>query len=178
MKQEFRFKKSDAFGIIAKLGQLFDTLDADKWYVMTIDKERKKRSRNANNLLWNICERIALASGDVQETKDDVYRKAIRKVGVYKDFENLSESDASTLSVAWGRLGTGWIAEQLDFMPDGEHVILRCYYGSSTYNTKQFSRVLDYVIAEAENLGVYVESPAERALLLSEWEEHRERGAK
>ncbi|MCW4016033.1 MAG: hypothetical protein NWF06_06670, partial [Candidatus Bathyarchaeota archaeon] len=46
---------------------------------------------------------------------------------------------------------------------------LQCYFGSSTYNTKEFSVLLDGVITEAKEQGIEVISAAERTILLQEW---------
>ena len=66
-------------------------------------------------------------------------------------------------------LGTGWVTEQVDYGPDGDHLVIRLYYGSSTYNTKQMSRLLDAVIADCKEQGIDVATPAELALLKEEW---------
>ena len=47
--------------------------------------------------------------------------------------------------------------------------MIRLYYGSSTYNTKQMSRLLDAVIADCKEQGIDVATPAELALLKEEW---------
>ena len=46
-----------------------------------IKKWRDKRSLSANALLWAVCEELAQA---MKITKLEVYRKAIREVGVYQ----------------------------------------------------------------------------------------------
>lgn len=46
---------------------------------------------------------------------------------------------------------------------------LQCYFGSSTYNSKEFSVLLDGVISEAKEIGVEYISEADKALILSEW---------
>lgn len=138
----------------------------DKTYTVEITPKRKKRSLNANGYMWELCEKLAEANGI---TKEDVYRKAIKEVGVFKDFSSLSESDAKTLRTAWEMLGTGWLTEQLDYMPDGEHIIIRCYYGSSRYNTKQMSRLIDNIIEDCIACGIETMTPAELSLLKGAW---------
>ena len=46
---------------------------------------------------------------------------------------------------------------------------LQCYFGSSTYDTQEFTRLLDGVISEARELGITLISDADRALMLAEW---------
>lgn len=144
-----------------------DSMKPGKMYQAEIKQHRKKRSLNANSYCWELCTRIA--DKILDHTKDDVYRAAIRKVGIYKDFCGLSEIDAKTLRAAWEMLGTGWVTEQVDYMPDGETLIIRCYYGSSKYNTKQMSRLIDFLVEECKELGIETMSPEELRSLMEAW---------
>ena len=131
-----------------------------------ITKHREKRSKNANDYLWVLCDKIADA---VDLSKEEVYQDAIKHRGIYKDFHNLAPKDADTLKVVWNTYGTGWIAEQVDYEPDGETVIIRCYYGSSVYDTKQMSRLIDYIVNEAKNLDIETMTPDELLNMKSQW---------
>lgn len=152
------------------VSELFDELkdfDID----IEIKKHRAKRSLDANAYCWLLCEKIAdkLADDDIRNTKESVYCEAIRQIGVYKDFHNLSSDDAKTLCTAWGMLGTGWITEQVDFSQNGEFVTIRCYYGSSQYNTKQMSRLIDNLVQDCISLGISTETPEQIEKIKSLW---------
>lgn len=127
---------------------------------------KKRRSRNANAYMWELCTEISEATGI---SKEDVYRETIRQMNVYRDFPPMTEKEARTFQIGWGKLGTGWMTEQVDYAEDGERKIIRAYFGSSTYNTKQMSRLIDLLVQEAEELGITVISDKERALLVDEW---------
>ena len=118
----------------------FDELK-DKDVEITIKRHYKKRSLNANSYCWVLCERIAEKIG--YTAKDDIYREAIRTIGVFKDIEDLKIDDAKTLRIAWEDRGLGWITEQVHISKDGKRVTVRFYYGSSSYNTKQMSRLIE-----------------------------------
>lgn len=135
-----------------------------------IKKHRKSRSLDANNYCWKLCSMIADKLSDDGEitTKEDVYRESIRQVGVYKDFD-LPPDDAKTLCHAWKMLGTGWTTEQVDFSHDGKCVTTRCYYGSSTYNTKQMSRLIDNLVQDCQALGIPTETPEQIEQIKSLW---------
>ena len=137
-----------------------------------------KRSTRANAYLWELCDKIAekLSTDKVIYTKEDVYRDTIKECGIFKDFENLKPSDAKTLCHVWKQLGTGWVTEQVDYMPDGENVIIRCYYGSSTYNVSQMSRIIDNVVQDCKALGIETMTPDEIANMLSLMEAGEKRG--
>lgn len=155
---------------------MLNSLLEDKEYIITVKQKRNKRSNDANSYCWVLCEKLAVELSRDGEifTKEDIYRNAIREVGIYRDYPNLSVDNAKTLTVAWGKQGIGWITEQVDFMPDRENVLLRCYYGSSTYNTKQMSRLIEYIISDCKELGIETKTPDEIADMLSLWESARE----
>lgn len=129
-----------------------------------------KRSRNANAYCWELCEKIAevMSRDGTVFTKEEVYRQSIKEVGIWRDF-TLDPDDAKTLRTAWEMLGVGWVTEQVDFAPDGENVVVRCYYGSSKYSRKQMGRLLDNLIQECETLGIEHRPPDEIEKLKSLW---------
>lgn len=152
--------------------QGYDDLHDVEKLDIKIAKYRKKRSLDANSYMWVLCSELAKTLSDttkVKHTKEDIYRNAVRECGIYKDFRDLSQNDAKTIRHAWELLGTGWLTEQVDFMPDGENVIIRCYYGSSTYNTKQMSRLIDSLVQDCQAVGIPTETPEQINNMLSLW---------
>ena len=138
-------------------------------YTAEIKRFRKRRSKNANDLCWAMCEQLAAATW---QTKEDVYRDQIRKVGVFRDY-HLPPEDAKAFCKDWSALGTGWQTEQVD--DDGPLLVIRAYYGSSRYNTKQMSRLIDSLIQDCEAVGICTISDSEKALLLDDWRERHEK---
>lgn len=135
----------------------------DKTIEIDLSEWKEKRSQEANAYCWVLCQKLAdeLGKTDPKMTKDEVYRSAISNVGIYKDFSGLNEADAKTIRHAWEMLGTGWMTEQVDYATDGDHVTIRCYYGSSVYNTKQMARLINYLVADCKELGIETLSPDE-----------------
>lgn len=151
-------------------GKMFDELQA-KDISVKIGEYKQKRSTNANAYLWKLCNMIAdkLSDDGVPHTKEEIYRKAIKARGIYREQGELPVDFAKTSRTAWEMLGTGWITEQVDFEPDGDRVVVRFYYGSSTYNTKQMSRIIEWLVAECQQLGIETKSQEELNSLLSSW---------
>lgn len=135
----------------------------DGKYSAELKERRKKRSMNANNYFWQLADQIAAALGRV---KEDLYLEYIKQVGVFKDF-TLSEEQAKTFRVAWSMLGVGWPTEQVDY--DGDNVVIRAYYGSSQYSTRQMSRLIDMAVEDAKDLGIEVLTPLELERMKEEW---------
>ena len=113
-------------------------------------KKSAKRSLTANSYMWALCDEIGKRIG---LSKNEVYRNAIREVGTYRDY-TLTPEEAKKKSEEWSKKGAGWFAEQLDFEPDGEHVILRAYYGSRCYTSERFSRLISSLIEDARSVGI------------------------
>lgn len=150
---------------------MVDALKSAEKLTIKVGKFREKRSLNANAYLWVLCTKIAdkLSDDGIPHTKEEIYQKAIKARGIRREQGELPIDFAKTSRTAWEMLGTGWITEQVDFEPDGERVIVRYYYGSSTYNTKQMSRIIDWLVVECQQLGIETKSQEEINSLLASW---------
>lgn len=132
---------------------------------LTIKAFRKKRSLNANAYMWELCTLIA---EKIDVNKDEVYKEAVRNSGVYRDVELPIDAE-QTIATAWGMLGTGWVTERVDYSKTEDRVIVRLYYGTSKYNTKQMSRVIDGLVQDCKGLGIPTLDELEIERLISEW---------
>lgn len=146
-----------------------ESMEQGERYTAEIKKVRKKRSKNANDYLWELCTQMsqALASSYLYVSKEDIYRKHIKIAGRC-DFVAVPERAVESLLDSWNGKGIGWFGEVVDFIPGKE--IDGCkkvclYYGSSTYDTAEMSRLLGSVIQEATDMGINVLTESERALL-------------
>lgn len=155
----------------------FENLRKFDKLVVKISKYRKKRSTDANSYFWVLCTQLAEALSDEKtlHTSEDIYRQTIRESGIYRDFPNLSKDQAKTLQTAWKKQGLGWFSEQVDYAQNGENVFIRCYYGSSVYNEKQMSRLIDNIIQDCQAVGIETKTPDEIARLKSLWGEDYEK---
>lgn len=139
------------------------------------EKRRRKRSLDANDYLWVLCTKIAekLQDGKTMVTKEEVYRKHIEAVGKYEPLA-IAEDAVERFLMIWARNGTGWLAKVVDSKLDGCKKVF-AYYGSSVYDTKEMSRLIDSVIEDARALGIETMPPAELDALLDEWGKKNER---
>lgn len=134
-----------------------------------ISKYRKKRSLNANAYFWTLVGEIA---EKLDRTKEEIYWEYIKDIGVYRSVE-ISENAVETMIYMWQSHGLGWIAEKLD---EGQHegfVLVNFYYGSSCYNTKQMSRLIDAVVNDCKEQGIETLTPAELEEMKRAWDGER-----
>jgi len=113
-----------------------------------IVKHSEKRSNKANSYMWALCKEIGDAVG---LGKEEVYRNAVREGNVFKDIW-IHENAADTFEYLWRNRGTAWFTERVD--AQGEYVVIRAYYGSSTYNVRQMQKLIDRLLQDAEAVGI------------------------
>jgi hypothetical protein len=131
-----------------------------------IKKWRKKRSLDANAYAWVLIDKIAQATG---VPKTEVYRQAIREIGGVSDIVAVPDNAVDKFREGWSKQGIGWQTEILDSKPGYKRIVV--YYGSSTYDTKQMSALIDSLVQEAQALGIETLPPHEIARLNSLWGE-------
>lgn len=146
---------------------VFEVLNAmqgdKKAYTITIELLKRKRSLNANNYMWQLCQKIAEKVG---ATKETVYRKNIREVGSFETVELISAGAARFIR-SWEANGLGWVAEPMS--ERGGYTTVIAYYGSSSYDTAEMSRLVEAVVEEAKALGVETMTPLELDRLKAAW---------
>ena len=138
----------------------------DKDVDVAIKQYREKRSLSANAYAWVLINKLA----DAMEQSDiDVYRSHIKDMGVYRDVEINADAEKTLIKV-WQDHGLGWCAERVDFGKTEDKVILRLWYGSSAYNSKQMSRFIEGIVQDCKALGIETLPQAEidRLIQLSE----------
>lgn len=136
----------DAFGNhAAELEKL-----GDKVLDIEIKVHRERRSTKANNLCWELCSQIGRAIVP-PIPKEDVYRDAIRAVGEYDQYYIREEALDSFMETR-KLLGVGWFAEVIGDAPLRGWVEVFAYKGSSTYDTKAMSVLIDYLVDQAQQM--------------------------
>ena len=120
----------------------------DREKVFEIKEYKEKRSLNANALLWKCLGEIASA---LRSDKWEVYLQMLKRYGTYT-YICVKPKVVEAVKKQWREceeIGTINIDGQ-------EAVQMLCYFGSSTMNTKEFSRLLDGVISEMREMGLDV----------------------
>ena len=142
----------------------------DRVYLAGIKLFRQGRSLNANGYFWKLCGELAecMSTSEKPVSSLNVYRACIEQVGVYTQFD-IAEKAVNTLFHSWGLHGLGWLSEKVDNAEMPGFVTVRLYYGSSTYNTRQMSRLIDLVVQDCSAVGIETLPPRELSLLIDDW---------
>ena len=129
----------------------------------TLEKEKKLRSLDANAYFWKIVGDLSAA---MQIDKDVIYRSAVCAVGAFTTLQ-MPVDAVPDFQRVWGKKGLSWIAEKVD-EKDGTAYV-NAYYGSSVYNTKEMSALIDYVIQDARAIGLETYDDQRIKTLIEEW---------
>ena len=136
-------------------------LDSGKEYELTIKEHRKKRSKDANAYFWEFLDKLSVK---LNIDKFRLYRELIRDIGGVSDIVCVQNKAVDSLIDGWKHNGIGWFAEKEKSKIKGcTNVIL--YYGSSTYDSAQMSRLIDRLIWECQQVGIDTTDLSTKALM-------------
>lgn len=133
-----------------------------------LKKHREKRSLDANAYFWKLLQELCeLAEIDTIEE----YKRRIKELGIFKQFR-IETKDIKTFEKVWTDRGIAWFCEIADteYLGDIEFKIINAYYGSSSYNSKQMSRLIDGVVQDCKIYGIETKPQQEIDSLLKEWD--------
>lgn len=158
------FRKKDLPRIMALVAGFFASCD-DKEYTLKIEEKKQKRSLDANAYFWTLCGKLAEATGI---GKTDIYRSYIKEIGGNSDIVCVMEKAVDDFRRAWERNGTGWLTEAIPSKLEG-CVNVVCYYGSSTYDSAQMSRLIEMVVQDCKENNIETLTPNEIAAMTAAW---------
>lgn len=144
-----------------KLPEILSKMQPDKVYDLDVKLHREKRSKDANAFLWGLLGKMA----DVlKTTNDDLYFESLKRYG--QSF--LVKVRSSELEKAMNEFKYCEPHDQWSD-PKGDTAYIRVFRGSSGYDSKEFSRLLDGVIQDAKEIGIDTD-PDEVKQLIERWE--------
>ena len=126
-------------------------------FIEKIKNKKNKRSLNANNYLWQI---IQLISDKIGSTKEEVYKQAILDKGQFEIIP-IKEEAVETFIKSWSKNGLGNICEIKGKSKIDGYINVIVYFGSSSYDDKQFHAFTEYIVNEAKELDIEVRTPNE-----------------
>ncbi len=147
-------------GKIVDIKRKLFQLDENKTYDVEIKEHREKRSLNANSYLWLLISEIASV---LNSDKDSVYLIMLKRYGVsnlipisnevpINDYFKYYEVESKNEKYTWYKV----------------------YKGSSQYDTKEMSILLNGVVSECKELEIPTKEDLEIQRIIEEWEKEND----
>lgn len=143
-------------GTVSDIKKKLFQLDPNKKYDIEIKKYREKRSLNANSYCWKLCTEIASV---LNSDKDSIYVLMLKRYGIsnlipisnevpVKDYFKYYDVESTNDKYTWYKV----------------------YKGSSQYDTKEMSVLLNGIVYECKEMGIPTKEDLEIERLIKEWE--------
>lgn len=140
---------SENLSILEKLEKM---KNYNKELSISIKNQYNKRTIDSNSYMWYLSDKIA---SELNITKDEVYKDAIKNVGEFEILPIKNEAVEKFIE-AWSHNGKGWVCETIGKSKIQGYTNVIAYYGSSVYNTKSMSRLIDLMLEEAKQLNIEI----------------------
>lgn len=137
-----------------------------KAYELEIKERRKKRSLDANAYFWTLAGKLA---AKLRITPEEVYRSYVRDIGGNFEVVPVREGRVEAWDALWCKGHVGRLTEDLGPCKKAGYRNIRTYFGSSDYDTRQMSRLIDLIVADCKAQGVETLTPRELDALKEGW---------
>jgi hypothetical protein len=150
-------KMNNYVGTPEEISRYLWQLDKDKKY--KIEEYKEKRSLNSNSYCWVLIGKIA----DILRTsKDEIYLIMLKKYGQSELVSVLSNINIEGYFKYYEVAGTSMLNNK-------EFTHYKVFKGSSEYDTREMSILIDGIVQEAKELEIEVLPPEEIERLKSLW---------
>jgi hypothetical protein len=166
--QTDRFRVTFTVNEPSAMNAIDEIMDCTKLSIRAV-KYRAKRSLDANALLWVCLGKIA----DAMETPTDkweIYLRMLKRYGKYTHI-CVKPNVVDAVKAQWRECE---VIGEVNI--NGQKAVqMLCYFWSSTYDTKEFSKLLDGVISEMQEMKLETPVPADIRRALEQWEKMYEK---
>ena len=139
-------------------------LDQDESKAFEVKDYHPRRSLNANAYAWVLMNEIANV---LRTSKDEVYVEMLKRYGQSEVISVLSHIDISKVVKYYEEIGTAHLQGK-----DFTHY--RVFIGSSEYDSKDMSILIDGIIGEAKELGIETLPPTAIERMKEQWGEQNQ----
>lgn len=159
------FTTKNLVDIFTEVMRIASKLEPNKKYDLTVKERREKRSLDANAYCWVLLGKLAEKTGI---DRAEIYQSLVKDIGGNYDTVCVPDKAVESLVTGWGHNRLGWATDTFKSKIEGcTNVIL--YYGSSTYDTKQMSRLINLIVQECKQQDIETATPEETARMTEEW---------
>ena len=157
--EKVKVKKTDLKKEFTKM--LFK-ITKDTFYDISIKEHREKRSKNANSYMWKLVTQIADVLGT---TKEEIYLQELKKYG-----------QSIMIPVKTGQKPDGYFKyyelHKKGYIKDVTVDWYIVYKGSSEYDTKEMSTLLNGVVEDCHELDIPTLDDIRIEELIDDWEKN------
>ena len=137
----------------------YQPLENEELLSIEIKKYREKRSLNANNYCWALINELGNA---LNLSKDEVYLTMLKRYGQSELVSILSSINIVGYFKYYEVAGT-------TILNNKEFTHYKIYKGSSEYDTKEMSILIDGIVSECKELGIETMDQTELEALKNSW---------
>ena len=155
------------FEVDEQEGEALSDLAAEEKLDIKVNKHSKRRSLDANALMWVCLQQMADKIGGTDRWS--VYIEMLRKYGTFTYIVSKPKAVESVKKM-WRE------AEEVGAINiNGEEAVqLRCYFGTSTYDSKEFSTFLEHIKDEMESIGLQPPASSQMRRAIELWEKQHQ----
>ncbi len=128
-------------------------------------KHRNKRSLDANAYCWVLLGKLA---EKMNMKAEEIYKLEIKEIGVFEVLPIKNEALEKFIQV-WQKNGVGWVCEKIGKSKLDGYTNVRAFYGSSTYDSNQMSRLIDSIVEDCKLQGIETDTPETIAKYKEMW---------
>lgn len=150
-------------GTIEQVIQYLFKQDKSKKY--EVKEVKRRRSLDSNAYAWVLLGKL---QDKLHIAKEDIYKSLIKEIGSYEVIPVKNEA-VERFRQAWSKNGLGWITETTKSKLEGFTNVI-AYYGSSSYNTSEMSRLIELIVQECKQQDIETMTPNELNSLLESWD--------
>jgi hypothetical protein len=137
-----------------------------KDFAVKIEPYKEKRSNDANAYYWTLAGKLSAKLGIPNV---EIYRQHIKDIGDNYEILPIKNEAVDKFTQAWGKNGIGWLTNIIGKSKLEGYTNIMAYYGSSTYDSRQMSRLIDLMVEDCKEQGIETATPEELARLKTEW---------
>lgn len=147
--------------------KMVQDLQSGKEHQITLKQYRKKRSKDANAYFWTLVSQL---SEQVCISPKDIYRHYVEDVGGNYYIVPVRSDLVNQISDMWCEGHDGRLTVDMGPCKNTTgYNNVRLYIGSSDYDTRQMSRLIDLVVQDCKACGIETLTPREKEAMLMEW---------
>lgn len=151
----FRVSRENKYAVKRAMNEL-----RGKKLTLSIDKCKDRRSLQQNNLLWALLEMLGNAQG---QDAWDCYLDILEEANVKFEYVECLKEAVPALKKVFRAL------KEVEERKGGKTVLLKCFVGSSKFNTEEMTQLIERVFDKLAQLGIDAKDNADCAYLWREW---------